>query len=361
MAAEILAGFLPPFGAGLGCLLAVATLLDNDDRDRRLILAGLYLSIAALLLHGHLFHERALIHVPWFFRLQVPFAFLFGPLFWLHIRMRLDRDVEFRRPDLLHLIPAAVAALLVLSGLLRDSATQTNILQAAFERPANDPGLQCFLIGVCISNVYFLVSIHRLLAVARRDGPHRTNAVLLILTGLAAPAFSILVFLGLVLKNPALAQAQLIATSCLLMAFFLIQRRYPDFFIELRKADRNERYMNPQLGPDALERLDRQLEELIEADSFYRDADLGLPDLSRRLNVSTHQLSEYFNLHRDTSFRGFLNQLRVKAASELLKTDAERTVLSVGYEVGFQSKSAFNRVFRELTGKTPSQHRRAQK
>ena len=48
----------------------------------------------------------------------------------------------------------------------------------------------------------------------------------------------------------------------------------------------------------------------------------------------------------------------MKTAKELLNTDPEKTVLEIVFEVGFNSKSAFNKAFKKHTGVTPTEIRR---
>ena len=38
------------------------------------------------------------------------------------------------------------------------------------------------------------------------------------------------------------------------------------------------------------------------------------------------------------------------------KSNHERTILDIAYMSGFNSKSGFHRAFKEVTGKTPTEH-----
>jgi AraC-like DNA-binding protein len=56
-----------------------------------------------------------------------------------------------------------------------------------------------------------------------------------------------------------------------------------------------------------------------------------------------------------------VNEYRIKKAMEILRDPQHEkmTVLEVLYEVGFNSKSSFNTVFKKYTGKTPTQYRKS--
>jgi AraC-like DNA-binding protein len=62
------------------------------------------------------------------------------------------------------------------------------------------------------------------------------------------------------------------------------------------------------------------------------------------------------------NFAAFLNERRIAAAKVAL-ADPERTrvaISTIAFEVGFSSLAPFNRAFRDITGKTPTDWRRAQ-
>ena len=57
------------------------------------------------------------------------------------------------------------------------------------------------------------------------------------------------------------------------------------------------------------------------------------------------------------SFSLFVNEYRVTEARELIAKQPDRSLLSVCHAAGFNSKSAFNRAFRQVCGETPQQFR----
>jgi AraC-like DNA-binding protein len=91
----------------------------------------------------------------------------------------------------------------------------------------------------------------------------------------------------------------------------------------------------------------------------YLNPDLTLPQLAVELGISSHLLSQVINEHFKLNFFDFVNQYRVEAFKELIgnpKYD-NFSLLGIAFECGFNSKSAFNRVFKKSTGLTPSQYK----
>ncbi|WP_408641487.1 helix-turn-helix domain-containing protein [Spirosoma telluris] len=58
-------------------------------------------------------------------------------------------------------------------------------------------------------------------------------------------------------------------------------------------------------------------------------------------------------------FFDYINRHRIEEAKRLFRqsTDAKLTVLEVLYQVGFNSKSSFNTLFRKYTGQTPTDYK----
>lgn len=102
-----------------------------------------------------------------------------------------------------------------------------------------------------------------------------------------------------------------------------------------------------------------RLQGIMESAKPYRRCDLTLADLAKMLSLSPHNLSEVINTQLGTTFYEFVNGYRVREVRRRLEDPgtAHLTILSLGLDAGFNSKSSFNAVFKQLTGKTPSQYR----
>ena len=83
---------------------------------------------------------------------------------------------------------------------------------------------------------------------------------------------------------------------------------------------------------------------------------LQAKDVAAQLGVSTSYLARIFSRRLHMSFNDYINRLRVQAAQDLLRS-TDRPVTEVMLEVGFESQSTFNRVFRDIQGITPREYR----
>ncbi len=98
-----------------------------------------------------------------------------------------------------------------------------------------------------------------------------------------------------------------------------------------------------------------RLEKCMKADRLYLDPQLSLPDLSEKLGLSVHVISRAINEGFQKNFRDFVNSYRIEEFIVRAKDDGYKnhTFLGIALDVGFNSKSSFNRSFRKYTGESP--------
>lgn len=99
---------------------------------------------------------------------------------------------------------------------------------------------------------------------------------------------------------------------------------------------------------DIIARVDR----LMAAQALYRDENLNLSRLARRLGLPSRQISGAINRSLGVNVSQYVNQLRIREACRLLE-ETEQSVTAIMLSSGFQTKSNFNREFRRVTGMSP--------
>ena len=101
----------------------------------------------------------------------------------------------------------------------------------------------------------------------------------------------------------------------------------------------------------------------MEQDKLYRETELTLQNLSEKLQYPSYQVSQAINEGLKKNFYDLINSYRVEEAKRLLVDPKNQnfTILSVGFEAGFNSKTTFNTVFKKFTGITPTEFRAQQK
>src|SRR5213596_749842 len=90
----------------------------------------------------------------------------------------------------------------------------------------------------------------------------------------------------------------------------------------------------------------------------HADDELSLTKVAKFSNISGNHLSEKFKEVTGINFVGYISRIRVGKARDLLQNSNLR-ISEIAFAVGFQSLSQFNRVFKKLTRKSPTQFRTA--
>jgi AraC-like DNA-binding protein len=88
------------------------------------------------------------------------------------------------------------------------------------------------------------------------------------------------------------------------------------------------------------------------------DEKLSLARIARSVNISANYLSERFKEVTGENLVRCIARTRFEKARELLQ-DRQLRISEIAFAVGFQSLSQFNRVFKKLSGKSPSEYRAA--
>jgi AraC-like DNA-binding protein len=112
-------------------------------------------------------------------------------------------------------------------------------------------------------------------------------------------------------------------------------------------------YFNPEM----IEKLD----DLMARVKLYQDPGLHLDGLADSMGISTRSLSAMINGHYEQNFYDFVNGYRVRDAQRQLEDPKLKfkTIQRILEDAGFNSKSTFNTFFKKVTGKTPSEYRKA--
>ena len=101
------------------------------------------------------------------------------------------------------------------------------------------------------------------------------------------------------------------------------------------------------------------LKKAMEVKLYYQDPDLSLRSLAETLELNPNELSRIINTVFGKTFNDFINEYRIREViRKMLDPAYDRiTLLGIAMDAGFNSKSTFNRVFREMTGKSPAEYK----
>ncbi|BCJ94642.1 AraC family transcriptional regulator [Anaerocolumna cellulosilytica] len=85
--------------------------------------------------------------------------------------------------------------------------------------------------------------------------------------------------------------------------------------------------------------------------------DIGLDLLADKFFISTAHLSRAFKKVTGFSFVEYLNNIRIQKAQKLL-SETKYSIAEIAHMVGYQNSTHFGRMFKTITGSTPSEYKK---
>jgi AraC-like DNA-binding protein len=132
----------------------------------------------------------------------------------------------------------------------------------------------------------------------------------------------------------------------------------PQFFLQFPGVKYEKSSLSEQEKTDIHRKILREMEE----NRYFAGNLASLSDLAHTIKESSHHVSQVINEVMGKGFFEMLAWYRVEEAKRLIQEDTGTllTVEDIAEQVGYNSKSSFNTVFKKQTGLTPSEFRKKQ-
>lgn len=109
--------------------------------------------------------------------------------------------------------------------------------------------------------------------------------------------------------------------------------------------------------------ISEKITHCIEEHQLYKEMGLTVNDIAEKIETQPYLVSQAINTCLGKNFFELINRYRVQEAKRLLLDDSWNylSIVGIGFESGFNSKTAFNTAFKRFTGVTPSQFKKMEK
>ena len=375
--------------AAQGFFLAILIIHKHRNLYANRFLAAMLLAYSALLLYLFLEELDLALSWPQFILFILGIGFIIGPLHYLYTKYLIRHLDRLEKKDLLHGIPF----LIFYSVLLLHFPQLHSLVRVWLERYTEDGLPAPFLIYnwmmAVYSTVYLALSLYRIMRYARIIRNHFSTIQKMRLDWLRNITLFLAVFLtvyivenilylnGINLSNYFTLSSTLFAAYIYTLGYLGLFKSeilmLPEVAESMSRLEKmtvpdskagavsiQKKYDKSGLSPQKAEQFKKTLLALMEQEAPYRDSGLTLQQLSELLHISPHNLSEVINTRLHQNFFDFVNAYRVEKVKKDLADPAKQnlTMLAIAYESGFNSKTAFNNVFKKHTRMTPSEYRR---
>ena len=287
--------------------------------------------------------------------------FLIGPGFYFFVKSNLDKEFKWSLIDGLHLLPI-IHYLWNSISIFRLTTSQKNSIIEQIFHPEGHFTWWDILTGSYPMFLLMGYVIAAWLLLHKRkeiDSPIKNikkiahlKSFCIVLAGL--------IFLDLLLRFIAFSISTPIFTVEYILAALLaiIIHLISYIFLEVpsSKFPINEKYKTSSLNKPQIQIYQRQVLNLLKEDQLWMQPNLKIADLAKKLNIPPHQLSQILSEGLQTNFFDLINQYRIEEIKRRLVQPAFRhySILAIALDCGFNNKATFNRVFKKMTGMTPS-------
>ena len=168
--------------------------------------------------------------------------------------------------------------------------------------------------------------------------------------------------IGIVILILYLGYYGILQTKVLIPPFLLAQVGEPQG-MDISKTEKPEKTklaIAYQYSESELGELEQSLNRIMKEQKPFLDENLSLNSLAALLSISDKKLSTLLNQRMQISFYDYVNGFRVDDVIDKLKNPSydKFTLLAIAFESGFNSKTSFNRIFKKVTGVSPSQYKK---
>jgi AraC-like DNA-binding protein len=120
----------------------------------------------------------------------------------------------------------------------------------------------------------------------------------------------------------------------------------------------NPKTKTQEMPDENIQLLKAKIEAYMQRNKPHINPRLTLNDLADKLKIQPHTVSKVINDGFNKNFFDFINSYRIEEFKGRMTDPKFKnfTLLSIAFDCGFNSKTAFNRSFKKLTNQTPKEY-----
>lgn len=348
------------FAGGVSLLVAVSELFVRNRRFENVVSFSLFVTFGILMFQIGFIIDRVVLQYPQLFYLNLTFLYLVGTVgYFAYFLLVLPTDTLPARMffyalpsfaalvfDIYFMAMSPEAQVRLLGGLLySDEMSRYLPVRVLFA----GAGLQIF--------IYLGILFVRFLLIWTREG--FTPVVFVSFSYLTYTIVAAdMVIAGYVISSPAMLKWGCFMMAALFISSFPLSQRFPKFLQLIIDETEKKARVKSLIDNLDVDKVIIRLKECMTEKKMFMNEDLTLKDLADELAITVHQLSQVLNERLATNFNNFVNRYRINESKMILLDEPDRSVISIAFLVGFNTKSSFYNAFSRFTGTTPQDYRR---
>lgn len=314
--------------------------------------------------------SQEFLRFPYLLGLDIPLPLLHGPFLFLYTSALTD-EKRIRKQSLLHFLPFAIGVVSIIPFLILSPNEKIGVYLK--EGKGYTLLTSFFFAGIIVSGiVYIALTLRQVLQHRKRikenfSYTEKVNLKWLLNLTIGLSCIWVIVFF---------AEDKFIFSAVVIYVLFIgyygikqvgiftnqrpianaIDSALPDNIGTIKDSTGNPKYLNSSLSDDQIMTIHGDLGELMGARKMFLKPELTLAMVAQELDVHPNSLSQVINMKEEKNFFDYINSLRVAEfkARAVKPENHKYTLLALAFECGFNSKTSFNRNFKNATGESPS-------
>jgi len=370
----------------IGTLLSIFLFTAKINRLSNRLLGLLTLFWGIILGYYALQFEGSQFHYPHLLKISDVFLLSIFPLFFLQVKYLLSKHLQFNLKDFIHFLPLLLIVLMNLGFYIKSGEEKLTVLSSGSAYYFTLSAIQYYIV-VVQGIVYSILALRLLSGYQHKIMDFRSNIEKKIirvqrtgiLIGLIVWIIGIIGYHSEFLLTDIGFDPDVYIYILLVLIVFIISYsaiKSPEIFIldkELvpfeyrsgihKPTKTDETYsstvIEQESGKDEqVDSTNDKLIDFIEKEKPYLNPELSLQELSDLIGEKKYFLSMVINQKYNKNFFEFINEYRINEVKERMKDPKYKNlkIISLAYDSGFNSKTSFNRVFKQVNNMTPSQY-----
>ncbi len=281
------------------------------------------------------------------------FQLLIGPVFYFYCKSIVISDFKHKFSNLLNFLPFIFYFIYL-------------VLNHIFEPllPFLNPVNKAMWLFIIIQLAYYLLAIRKMLIIYKKNlndnysaqGKYNLEWLNYIFTSIILVVVLYYILFILIFHN--LNNSTTIKVFSIFLTFFIYFFGYKGlrqkgiYFEEDRTQNK---YAKSALTKEYMNYWKEKLIKSIENEKLFLDPELSLAKLAGIIGISENNLSQIINSELGITFYELINNYRIEEVKKFLSNNEDANILESAFAAGFNSKTAFNTIFKKKTGLTPSQ------
>ena len=333
--------FFSGLGAFNGILLSLYFLFFAKPKKASNFFLGALLAFLSIRIGKSLFFYFNPNLSKIFLQIGLSACFLIGPFLYFYIKSKRPSEKKVSLVDYVHI--AALFLIILVFGIAYPYRHNFDLWFNYVYRIINYQWL-CYIVATS----FLLVSPFKIM-LSRKRKLHYEEI------------WSISVFLGIFLIWLAYFTSEY--TSYILGAFafsFVLYLSILLLYYQRRKkfvvSEKKEKYASSNIDEEDAKQLLDKLTQTVVEDELYKNPNLTMPDLAKKLHIRPQLLSQLLNNNLNKSFSNYINEYRIEEAKRLLSEETALKIEVIAESCGFNSNSAFYTAFKKVTNTTPAKY-----